>query len=77
MSSEQPEWAPILNPRDLGSFVQRVRQRRGISQEDLAEDLGISRPYLSQIEAGKPGLYTERLFAVLRDLGIVLKAEAR
>lgn len=77
MGSEQPEWAPISNPRDLGLFVKRIRQHRGISQEDLAADLGISRPYLSQIEAGKPGLYTERLFAVLRDLGITLKAEAR
>lgn len=30
--------------------VAEIRRERGMSQEDLAEKAGISRPYLSQIE---------------------------
>lgn len=40
---------------DMQSFGQRVRTRRsdeGWSQEELAEKIGISRNYLSQIERG-------------------------
>ena len=75
--ADRPDRTVIVNPRDLGAFLRRTRQRRGITQEDLAADLGISRFYLSTMENGRPSLYTDRLFAAMRDLGIVLKAEAR
>jgi HTH-type transcriptional regulator / antitoxin HipB len=38
-------------------------------------DLGVSRRYVSEIENGKPGLYTERLFQMLRLLGVRLRAK--
>lgn len=41
---------------DMDKFGQKVRQRRleeGMSQEKLAQALGISRNYLSQIERGR------------------------
>lgn len=34
----------------LTNRVAEIRRERGMSQEDLAEKAGISRPYLSQIE---------------------------
>ncbi len=40
----------------LENFARRVRKERknqGYSQEELAEEVGISRTYLSQIEQGK------------------------
>jgi len=77
MAADRGEWAPITNAKDLGAFLQRTRRRRSITQDELAADLGISRSYLSEIEQGKPGLYTDRLFAVMRDLGVTLRAEAR
>jgi HTH-type transcriptional regulator/antitoxin HipB len=68
-------WAAVHTPEDLGRFLARVRQDHGLTQEELAEDLGVSRRYVSEIENGKPGLYTERLFQMLRLLGVRLRAE--
>jgi HTH-type transcriptional regulator/antitoxin HipB len=68
-------WAAVRTPEDLGRFLARVRQDRGLTQEELAQDLGVSRRYVSEIENGKPGLYTERLFQMLRLLGVRLRAE--
>jgi HTH-type transcriptional regulator/antitoxin HipB len=68
-------WATVRTPEDLGRFLARVRQDRGLTQEELAEELGVSRRYISEIENGKPGLYTERLFQMLRLLGVRLRAE--
>jgi HTH-type transcriptional regulator / antitoxin HipB len=68
-------WAAVRTPGDLGRFLARVRQDRGLTQKELAEELGVSRRYISEIENGKPGLYTERLFQMLRLLGVRLRAE--
>jgi HTH-type transcriptional regulator/antitoxin HipB len=68
-------WAAVRTPEDLGRFLARTRQDRGLTQEALAEELGVSRRYVSEIENGKPGLYTERLFQMLRLLGVRLRAE--
>jgi HTH-type transcriptional regulator/antitoxin HipB len=68
-------WAAVYTSEDLGRFLARVREGRGLTQEELAQDLGVSRRYVSEIENGKPGLYTERLFQMLRLLGVRLRAE--
>lgn len=69
-------WARTLTPTDLGTFLAELRADRGWTQAELADELGISRRYLYEIEAGKPSLYTGRLFAVLRLLGARLTVEA-
>lgn len=69
-------WARALTREDLGRFLADVRVERGLTQEQLADDLGITRRYLYEIESGKPSLYTERLFALLRTLGVRLVLEA-
>ena len=70
-------WAWVTRPADLGAFLRDRRLQRGLTQAELADELGISRRYVVEIEQGKPSLYTDRLFAVLRELDIVLKAEQR
>jgi HTH-type transcriptional regulator/antitoxin HipB len=70
-------WAAVRTPEDLGRFLARVRQDRGLTQQELAEELGVNRRYISEIENGKPGLYTERLFQMMRLLGVRLRAEQR
>ena len=37
----------------LAANLRRLRHLRGLSQDDLAYDAGVSRSYLSQIEKGK------------------------
>jgi transcriptional regulator with XRE-family HTH domain len=39
-------------PRDLGAFIRDLRKNARISLRQLAEQAGVSNPYLSQIERG-------------------------
>jgi transcriptional regulator with XRE-family HTH domain len=48
------------------------RERRGLTQQELAEKAGISKPYLSQIETGKRQGTVETLSASARSLDIPL-----
>jgi HTH-type transcriptional regulator / antitoxin HipB len=68
-------WGYIRSSADLGRFLAAARVELGITQQALADELGVSRRYLSEIENGKPGLYTERLFQAMRLLGVQLRAE--
>ena len=54
---------------DFGIRIKQVRFNRGLSQEELAEQVGISRNYLSQIERG---ISANISFDVARRLGQVL-----
>lgn len=38
---------------NLGSILKRARQSRGMNQNDFADYLGISQPFLSRLETGK------------------------
>ncbi len=67
--------ALIEKPEDLGRFVQRIRRDAHLTQRQLAETLGTSQRYLSELEAGKPKRIDQSYFDVLRKLGIVLSAE--
>lgn len=69
-------WARVLSPADLGKFLAELRATRGLTQAELADELGISRRYVYEIESGKPSLYSERLFATLRLLGARMTIEA-
>ncbi len=48
------------------------REYRGLTQQQLAEAVGISKPYLSQIETGKRTGTTEVLLAVAKALQVTL-----
>jgi HTH-type transcriptional regulator / antitoxin HipB len=58
----------IERPRDLGSLIAMTREERGISQEELAEQLGFSRSYLSELESGRSTLQLARIFRALHAL---------
>jgi DNA-binding XRE family transcriptional regulator len=48
------------------------RKRRGLTQRELAEAVGISPPYLSQLESGKRKGATEVLSAIAEALNLTL-----
>ncbi len=56
-------------PRVLGSRVRRARRNRGLTQEELAEKVGISRVYMGYIEQGRHAPSLE----VLQKIAGVLK----
>ncbi len=63
-------WGHVRSAAELGAFLRQARERAGISQEALADQLGMDRKYLYQIESGRPTRYTQRLFMLIRTLGI-------
>ncbi|GAA5191108.1 hypothetical protein GCM10023346_09810 [Arthrobacter gyeryongensis] len=58
------------NPKNLGAAIKHARTARGMTQEQLAEDLGIPRLYLVNLEKGTSNLWATRMFRTLRRLGI-------
>ena len=65
----------IKNPKALGEILQQGRLLQGLTQQELADELGISQAYIWQIESGQSTIYAKRLFELLRASGIRLKAE--
>jgi len=63
----------VRSPVALGQALARLRYERGLTQEELAEALGISRRYVYEVEAGRPTLWSTRLFELLRELGAHLE----
>ncbi len=63
-----PTWS-VRSPEDLGRAIAGARRRRGLSQEKLAQELGISRSYLAELETGPSSLAIERSLRALRRLG--------
>lgn len=59
----------------MGRMLQQGRLLRGITQRELAEKLGISQRYVYEIESGKPTIFAERLFQMMRATGVRFYAE--
>jgi transcriptional regulator with XRE-family HTH domain len=43
----------ILNPQKLGQRVRQARERQGLSQEELAAEMGLGQRAISELENGK------------------------
>lgn len=56
----------VHNPRDVGRAIAGVRAERGLTQAQLAEELGIDRAYLARLESGADQLVLERTILALR-----------
>ena len=55
----------------------RIRQARllaGLSRRELARRLGTTQKYIWELEAGKPSILMDRLFAAMRETGMELTA---
>lgn len=66
--------ALIDSPADLGRLVRHTREAHGLSQRELAERIGVTQRWLSELESGKGKQINERYFSVLAVLGIRLTA---
>jgi transcriptional regulator with XRE-family HTH domain len=67
--------ARITGPEALGAILREARSLRGLTQEQLASQLGVSRRYMIEIEQGKPTKALERLFEYMRETGVHLYAD--
>jgi transcriptional regulator with XRE-family HTH domain len=55
-SKTQVEMSVILSQKQIGQRITELRKMKGLSQEDLAKSVKISRPSLAQIELGNRGV---------------------
>ena len=67
----------VTSPESLGRILQQARLVHGMSQRELADRLGTTQRYIWEIEAGKPSIFMERLFAMMRATWIDLSATIR
>ena len=62
-----------MNERErLGSLIRDIRQQKGMTQEQLAEECGMKRATIIKIELGKFNASVDILSAILRPLGYKL-----
>ena len=56
----------------LGKQLKIIRKEKGLTQEQLAEKVGIHPTYVGKLEGGKSNLSTLLLFKISRALGVKL-----
>jgi transcriptional regulator with XRE-family HTH domain len=54
----------------VATNLRRIRGEKGFTQEDLAHDAGVSRPYMSKLETGKTYIGLEILVKFGEVLGV-------
>ncbi len=60
-------------PRQLGNRVQKLRKQSNLTQEKLAEKIGVSRAYMGYIEQGRNTPSLEVLQKIAKSLGVKVK----
>ncbi len=65
----------ITSPRDLAAAVRGRRASLGLSQAELALRAGVSRPWLSKVEAGKTKAEFDLIIRLLDTLGMTLRLD--
>jgi transcriptional regulator with XRE-family HTH domain len=65
----------VASPQALGRLLQQARLAQGLSQQQVADTLGISQSYVSELESGKTSLALMRIFEIMRLTGMRLEAE--
>ena len=58
---------------DPDKAIKIVRKHRGMTQEDLAQATGLSRPYLTEIETGRKDGSIKTLKSLARALNVPLE----
>jgi HTH-type transcriptional regulator / antitoxin HipB len=67
----------VRSAADLGAAIRDARQAAGLTQQELARRVGISRTYLAQVEHGRTSRLLELLFDLLRVAGLELSVRRR
>lgn len=65
----------IRTSNNLGELIASERYRQDLTQAELAEAANVSRPWLSELEAGKPTAEVGKVLAVIAALDLELKAK--
>lgn len=66
--------ARLRVPADFGLAVQQARLASGMTQTDLAAQVGVPQSTVSDIESGKSTIFVRRLLDMMRATGVELTA---
>jgi HTH-type transcriptional regulator/antitoxin HipB len=66
----------LKTPRDIGAVIRQRRREIGLDQASLARQVGVSRQWIIEAEAGKPGAELGLVLRTLDVLGVRLVEEA-
>ncbi len=69
-----PYTGTVTGPDSLGRILQQGRHLAGLTQRELAARLGTTQKYVWELEAGKPSILMDRLFAAMREVNMELTA---
>jgi HTH-type transcriptional regulator/antitoxin HipB len=67
----------IRTPKDIGATIREGRRGLALDQATLAERVGVSRLWISQVERGKPGASMGLVLRTFSVLGIELATSER
>lgn len=67
----------VRTHQDLAAAMRELRRERGMTQEGLAEWIGVHRNYIGQLERGDMSTQMARTFEVLSLLGVDVVLEPR
>ena len=62
-----------LTVRDLGAVVREARRRRGTTQAELAQAIGVSRDWVVRLERGHPRLEAQLVLDALAAAGVAVE----
>jgi len=65
------------SPKQIGNFVKRIRKKRGLSQTDLGNKVGLRQETISLIENGNPAAKLENILTVIAALDLELQIAPR
>ena len=60
----------IYTPESIGQAIRHYRKQAGLTQAQLAGQLGIQQAYLSRLEQGHETEQLRRILTILRHLGV-------
>jgi transcriptional regulator with XRE-family HTH domain len=66
---------PIHSVDDLGLALRAIRKASNIRLDDLAETVGVSKQFTSDVEHGKPTVQLGLVLKLLKELGIPLSVD--
>jgi len=70
MTNQKQHGRPITDRDGLGKKITTLRQRRGMTQADLAAAIGVSQPAIASYESGKRDMPLSRLGEIAAALGV-------
>ncbi|MDQ8200303.1 helix-turn-helix domain-containing protein [Pelagicoccus enzymogenes] len=66
--------ARISSSKDLGVILARARKERGLSQREVAAQLGVTQKWISAIEQGKSRAWIDKVLELSYFLGVQIHA---